>query len=247
VRNGKLTGYKMVPVPTSKKKYERKVPAPPPQGSPLSLYAGKVFKIIKTPTSPGENPHYQEVDPATLDERTLAKNQEIWSSIKGLNLPAPPPPTAKPYRHYESSTRSDLTATTDRDASGEKVISTDTHFFDGKLEDLPMLLGIERLEGEDKIRKVKEARAYLVAILAAAGSTPVATNYIEMITTDAESGSPANYDSTNNVDAGDVLYAVYQRIKTSTDLLSSQLEDMTTGSCPQGRATRLLSVLAGLM
>lgn len=257
LRNGRLIGYKMVPVVTPKKKYERPpAPAPAPPNSPVSLYAGKVFKIIKTPTSPGENPHYQEVDPSLLDSQTLAKNREIWSTMKNLPpLPEPPmmevPLRIKPYRRgsggEEGQSRSVSQGALGEALLGEKLISTDTHFFDGKLEDLPMIFGIEKLEGEDKVRKVKEARAYLVAILSATGSTPVAINYIEMISADTESCSPANFDSTNNVDAGDVLYAVYERIKTCTDLLSSQLEDMSTGSCPQGRATRLLSVLAGLM
>ena len=58
----------------------------------------------------------------------------------------------------------------------------------------------------------------------------------------------ANYDPSNGLYVDDLLYEIYLLSKDPEnedlfDLLASQLEDMRTGFCPQGRTTRLFQVV----
>lgn len=71
--------------------------------------------------------------------------------------------------------------------------------------------------------------------------SPIAERYLEMIL----NGS-GNWDSANNVDALYLLCLASLSSNKERDFyiaLAEQLEDMATGSCPQGRTTRIAQVL----
>ncbi len=67
-------------------------------------------------------------------------------------------------------------------------------------------------------------------------------------------GDQANYDSTNNFRAETILYLIYQKLKEMNeidsgliDIIIEGLSDIvTSGSCPQGRSTRLYQIYVSL-
>lgn len=117
-----------------------------------------------------------------------------------------------------------------------KDISLETHHYDGKL--LDMARKIQKAEIDDKMEMFQEFEQF------------VHSPYFGKMKHDDYSRNGANYDNTNNVDAVDILVEIFKRYKTLSDekkkdllqILNSQIEDMVSGFCSQGRCTRLLQV-----
>jgi len=72
---------------------------------------------------------------------------------------------------------------------------------------------------------------------------PTAQKYLTSIIEGVNTAS--NYDPSNNIRAENILYLLYQFIdnKDCLETLETQLIDMATGACPQGRTHRLFQVL----
>lgn len=117
---------------------------------------------------------------------------------------------------------------------------TDTHSYDGKLDTrhytvcscsrAEKMKGLKHLESALKMRGGWCEKA------------------VSAIVTDYESGSRSNYDTANKLDAGELLYQCYRlwqsdRCADVEPLLVAQLNEMSSGMCPQGRTTRLWQVL----
>lgn len=69
--------------------------------------------------------------------------------------------------------------------------------------------------------------------------------HLQQIITGSES---SNYDSVNHLSAISLLAEIADCLETQQDsdivrVLESQLEDMSTGSCPQGRTIRLYQIV----
>ena len=109
----------------------------------------------------------------------------------------------------------------------------DVHLFDGKL-DIQNLKLNNNLTLEEKLRLCQELNPLIKG---------KALIYYWMIMRDKDGKS--NYDPSNNLSALDLL-AMAASHKDNPDfilLLNSQLKDMATGSCPQGRTHRLFQLL----
>jgi hypothetical protein len=136
---------------------------------------------------------------------------------------------------------------------------TDTHFYDGKLFTL-----LPELE-EDIVRasKVSDpdktlAFAELERVLRDRGGPHIGgimRSYMAIVTSHRQYGrmknQNPNYDNDNNLYACDLMYLLYEKIvlQNSTEhlkLLYEQLDDMSSGLCPQGRSTRLFQALVML-
>lgn len=104
---------------------------------------------------------------------------------------------------------------------------TDTHSYDGLL---PPLLEVPQMTLAECLVQIR-----------AQCSDPFALEALKLI----ESGV-GNYDESNKLDAADVLRAGWERIR-DTEVRSvyfEQLADIVrSGSCPQGRTTRLIQFL----
>ena len=128
----------------------------------------------------------------------------------------------------------------------EKVgITVNTHDYDGKLrqeiQEAAQMLPIEKDSfGKDMITLKTLIEAHHK--LEGSRMSPASSKFFDDIVNDHFINPSKNFDPTNGVDAAQVLYNIHLKVKTLLELTSLQLEDMATGPCPQGRATRLLSV-----
>lgn len=128
-----------------------------------------------------------------------------------------------------------------------------THFFDGKMEEMiqtHLFKDIERVK-----HYTKEKLNGFLYLRQKKGYTPVGLACLHnIIQTYEHSGrGGANYDSANYLYACDLLYLVYEKVieEASRDppeneyfkMLALQLDEMASGMCAQGRTTRLLQVL----
>jgi len=116
----------------------------------------------------------------------------------------------------------------------------DTHSYDGNLsvELLPDLMYIRELQKEQKIERGKDIKDIAVATF-----NPTAIRYLDGIINDI--GTDANVDSSNGLIADDLLCLcwVYRDNSNFMIELETQLMDMETGFCPQGRTHRLFQTL----
>lgn len=112
-----------------------------------------------------------------------------------------------------------------------------THYYDSKLLiDFPIPIIPDRIEFA---KSMQALYTVLVPIL-----TPGARNNFLAI-----AQGQGNYDNANNLYADQLLYACYLLLVNKNfdkDLLvqlAIQLDEMSSGMCPQGRTTRLYQVL----
>lgn len=132
-----------------------------------------------------------------------------------------------------------------------------THFYDGHIsyiidffkEELKRIHDIPKNEKMIIFQKLKDILFLNNSI------TPNAVLCFNTLLVESNS----NYDNINKVDAQDLLYLIYEYIMKEigenpvnketinkseyTNLLITQLEDMISGLCSQGRITRLFQVL----
>jgi len=116
----------------------------------------------------------------------------------------------------------------------------DTHYYDGKLPVAELKREIDRVAALSREMKVVACTSLLNLDM-----DPRQKRNLETIILDFRDASRTNYDPTNDLDAGDLLYLCYERIADAdfVALFLLQLQDMSTGMCPQGRTTRLFQVL----
>lgn len=114
------------------------------------------------------------------------------------------------------------------------ILSTDTHFYDGKLKD--------RIAKHPSLR-IKRSSGVIKSMKSA--FSKIDSPYLARMLVP----NPQNYDPTNQVDALDILCCIYDIYLAKQDLrphiekeLKEQAEDMATGFCSQGRCTRLLQI-----
>lgn len=138
------------------------------------------------------------------------------------------------------------TANTDAQVLGPN--SLNTHFFDGKIQYaldtiIPYIDAAKKVTATEKLSAFSTLRMGIV--------DRRALHCFDIIVRDLDGfgrvRASGNYDSANNVYACDLLYAC-TLIPTSemVSLLESQLIDMNSGLCPQGRTTRLIQCLWSL-
>lgn len=130
-----------------------------------------------------------------------------------------------------------------------------THFFDGKLQELSSLLDsdIQRIRKEYPPEKKYTLLVELRDSLRACGNSTVNTHRsFEIIFRDGQTPSGGgNYDPVNKLYADELLLLIAERVVLEKnteylELLATQLDEMATGMCSQGRTTRLLQVLVML-
>jgi len=122
------------------------------------------------------------------------------------------------------------------------TISLDTHFYDGKLIGEVGSLGMLPI-GPDFDSQLEHLRAIMEHYSALKGRSSQWVPYFMTILQDHHTNPQANFDPSNGVDAAQVLYNINLKLVTLLELSCIQLEEMASGGCSQGRATRLLSVL----
>jgi len=132
--------------------------------------------------------------------------------------------------------------------------AVNTHYFDGNIKYAIEILqpDIERIA---KIRERRQGYQQIFKMVKVQRPYPtVLSNLNQIINAYQAAGrtekSP-NYDPVNKLYACDLLYLVYEKIYYDEndeymDLLICQLEEMSTGMCPQGRTTRLIQILVML-
>lgn len=122
-----------------------------------------------------------------------------------------------------------------------------THYYDGKLENT-----IESYKDEmnlliDCEEKILFSINYLSEVCIQKGCTQKSKLSLYKIKNDRK----GNIDNVNNLNAEILMYMIYKRIIDSDndeyfELLNSQLDEMTSGLCPQGRCIRLLQILKAI-
>lgn len=132
-------------------------------------------------------------------------------------------------------------STTPRVASGPVGVSLNTHDYDGKLVEqvtgsMAPIMKNDFYDSMGKFRRIMELYQTLEQ------GTGGWAHYFDLIVADHQRAPQNNFDPSNSVDAAQVLYNIHLKIQTLLSLTQLQLEDMASGPCPQGRATRLLSV-----
>jgi hypothetical protein len=129
------------------------------------------------------------------------------------------------------------------------MLSTNTHFFDGKLHSSKgeIQVDLDRVAAID----VNTKRAAFSTLQRKLTFTPTTLRCYQAVISTFERNRGANYDPTNDLHADDLLYLIYEKVCIEENeeyerMLLEQLEDMQTGLCPQGRTTRLFQVLLAL-
>lgn len=183
--------------------------------------------VVSTPaeTIP-ENQNHVNVVPNIEEPTTLLVRPKRQPLAPG---PSPPPPTPATSPLPPQSGESQL---------------LNTHHYDGQLKDQIDHLGLLKSGGEFG-KVINNLKAYLSMYRALEGlpdAGPWKDNF-DTIVRDRESNPQANFDPTNGVDASEMLYNIELKIRTLLNETCIQLEEISNGSCPQGRATRLLYVL----
>ena len=126
-------------------------------------------------------------------------------------------------------------------------MALNTHTYDGKLLQYAEESGIRELCNKAK-EIPEETKTKCIGELKTLLQDSHSNQYINLILT----ARSTNIDSTNIFDAFDLLYLCSERYKeceddeerkSFLDILRLQFIDMKTGSCPQGRTTRLFQVL----
>lgn len=117
-----------------------------------------------------------------------------------------------------------------------------THTYDGKIDisQIPDLLSVKELPIDQKKERGIELINNAINI---SKLSPIAISYLENIV--ASMGTPLNIDNTNGLIADDLICIcwVYRGNIDFMSMLETQLIDMATGFCPQGRTHRLFQIL----
>ncbi len=136
-----------------------------------------------------------------------------------------------------------------------------THFFDGRMSDMMVYLQ-EDITRAAQISKEEKNKAFDdLSQCIKNGNSPFKSQnslvcFDTIVASHAFYGRLAapinrNYDPANNLHACDLLYLLYEKICVDENteyltLLLTQLDEMATGLCPQGRTTRLFQTLVML-
>lgn len=174
---------------------------------------------------------------AQPSEETSRPETSLHSSEESLRLPGtsseePLQYQGPPLHLPETSSRGRL---------------TETHFYDGQLGTAKATLEVDLIRASQKTSEEKLAAFGLLRSL-----IPKETHHnFDIIVRDfIRSGRTkgANHDPTNDLHADDLLYLCSELAgdPVMIELLTTQLVDMSTGICPQGRTHRLLQVLWAL-
>lgn len=116
----------------------------------------------------------------------------------------------------------------------------DTHFYDGKIYITEVIRDrinkAQLISLDEKRRSAERIRSKLTELSS--------VRYLDIIL--ADWGKESNYDPTNNIHTEDLLWLCENDMKDNdlkdNDLLKVlqvQLEEISLGSCPQGRVTRV--------
>lgn len=129
------------------------------------------------------------------------------------------------------------------------VDKLDTHYYDGKLQDVINIYKdeIENINDNLYIEKILSSVKYLNDICIQKGCSQRAKYSLSKIMNDRN----GNHDNKNGLDAELLMYMIYTRIINLNDdelieLLNIQLDEMVNGLCPQGRCIRLLQILKAI-
>jgi len=116
----------------------------------------------------------------------------------------------------------------------------DTHSYDGRLDskNINEIDNVRQLSNDDKLLVINELLEHINTKISDEGLF-----YLKTIINDI--GTDHNYDPTNNLRAEDLLYIskYYQDNDDFVNNLDTQLQDMKTGFCPQGRTHRLYQII----
>lgn len=115
----------------------------------------------------------------------------------------------------------------------------DIHTYDGKIniDQLPNIADVANLTFDQKKNRGKEL------LLTAINFDRTAYLFLEQII--LQIGTPMNIDPTNKIIADDLICLcwLYKENKEFMSILETQLMDMNTGFCSQGRTHRLFQTL----
>jgi hypothetical protein len=113
----------------------------------------------------------------------------------------------------------------------------DTHYYDNKLN-LSELKGLEKIKHLSFTKKISLANDLLLHL-----KDIIAISFLKKIIVDF--GKDSNLDKTNELIADDLICLCWFH-RNNIDFiecLETQLNDMSTGFCPQGRTHRLFQIL----
>ena len=114
-----------------------------------------------------------------------------------------------------------------------------THTYDGNLDCnlIPSLVFVKELTQEQKQKRGSELVEH------ATGLDAKAIHFLREIVNSI--GTPANFDNTNSLSADDLICLCWDQRDNPEfmNTLETQLMDMETGFCPQGRTHRLFQTL----
>lgn len=135
------------------------------------------------------------------------------------------------------------------------MISTETHFYDGKLSSRKteidkLLTKASSYKKEEKLKAFSKLLEYLRTKPCFTSQTEI--NLSTIIRDYAQDNAYPNYDQTNNLFAIDLLWLCYELCFLGTGttpeevsiLLNVQLDEMSSGMCAQGRVARLFQVVS---
>jgi len=200
--------------------------------------------------------------------RTLSASQQIATGTQNI-------PQHSPISHSSNTmTSQDINSKNKEMQRVDLVLgnhAVNTHFFDGKLpffisslidnkvareieNDILRAALVSKQEKTQCFHRLEEkVREYS---LSKKGNIPShSLKYLrEIVSTHDRFGrvtSHGNYDSANKLHACDLLYLLYEKIMVEEEpeymrLMLEQLDEMSTGSCSQGRTTRLFQALVML-
>lgn len=196
---------------------------------------------IRLATSSPSNPQnkVQVAFPPTVSNELTKKILEV---IQSPETPKSNPSPLKIQPPQETMQKvANLVQSLNEIANQASQLSTNTHDYDGRLGGRVIELGLFT-----DLTKFQEEMLTFGNILFVNHPEGNWLNYFKMIVDDAKNNPQANIDGTNGTDAAVLLYNIWLRTKAYLDLTVLQLEDIASGTCQQGRATRLLSVLLAL-
>lgn len=121
------------------------------------------------------------------------------------------------------------------------------HFFDDKLVHASEWIrpDVERVSQLDPIAKTDAIAKLKEMLIEFPFQIPGALEVFDIVSNEHDS---SNRDPITNLSTPDLLFILYERIvneqyEDCLDILITQLSDMRTGMCPQGRVTRLLQII----
>lgn len=195
---------------------------------------------LATPASGNSQNKVQVAIQPTTSSNELTK--KILEVIQSPEAPKSNPSPLKIQPPQETMQKvANLVQSLNEIANQAPQLSTNTHDYDGRLGGRVIELGLFT-----DLTKFQEEMLTFGNILFVNHPEGNWLNYFKMIVDDAKNNPQANIDGTNGTDAAVLLYNIWLRTKAYLDLTVLQLEDIASGTCQQGRATRLLSVLLAL-